>query len=221
VTQDYRGRWRAWAQLTIGGTDAQVDAATDAALSAVAEGKDAHGAAQAAFAAVGLSPPRGNRTLGGERAGATPRHETPLPQVRSVAAVLPPQIHGLGGRVTGMRQGFEPTGRGSEIVWNFRLERADVEGNALPPIPVVMRGRSIDGAINEGDWVEVDGNWQSGETLRIARAHNLTTGAAIRGKSGTNPIGNLLSFVFRLVVLVIFLAAVLMILNVLIQFPSF
>jgi hypothetical protein len=68
------------------------------------------------------------------------------------------------------------------IVWTFRLERYDEAGDRLQPVPVEMRGRSFEGAISEGDTVEVYGRWRDGTTLRADRARNRTTGAVVTAK---------------------------------------
>jgi hypothetical protein len=73
----------------------------------------------------------------------------------------------------------EGTSNPPRIVWTFRLERYDQAGNRLQPIPIEMRGRSFEGAISDGDTVEVRGRWRQGTTLRPQQAVNLTTGAVV------------------------------------------
>src|SRR5262245_37349608 len=45
------------------------------------------------------------------------------------------------------------------IVWTFRVERFDSDGNQLPPVPVEMRSKSFQGFINEGDRVGISARW--------------------------------------------------------------
>ena len=88
---------------------------------------------------------------------------------------------GIEGQVRGFRERSETDRNrfnGPTIVWTFHVERYDSSGR-LQPVPVQMRGRSFDGAINEGDRVLVSGEWRPGRTVNANRVHNLTTGALV------------------------------------------
>jgi hypothetical protein len=61
----------------------------------------------------------------------------------------------------------------------FRIDRYDVSGNRLPPVPVEMH-RYRGGLVTDGDEVEVVGRWSRG-TLRASRINNLTTSSEVRG----------------------------------------
>jgi PASTA domain len=61
----------------------------------------------------------------------------------------------------------------------FRIDRYDVGGNRLTPVPVEMR-RYRGGIVTDGDEVEVTGRWSRG-TLRATRIRNLTTSSEVRG----------------------------------------
>lgn len=52
-----RERWHAWAQGTLGGSPAQVDAATDAVMRAIKAGADQNTAIQQAYSAWGAAGP--------------------------------------------------------------------------------------------------------------------------------------------------------------------
>lgn len=117
------------------------------------------------------------------------------------------------GQVSGFQQRFEPTGRGTLSVWDFRLERVDDAGNPLPRIPVQMKGTSFDGAINNGDWIEVTGSWREGKTLPVRQLKNLDTGAVVRAKSRSTA-AKIFGVVLALLVLAAFAAVVLFILSV-------
>src|SRR6266568_9628089 len=87
------------------------------------------------------------------------------------------------GQVRGIQQRSESYGeQGSKVVWAFRIERYDRDGNRLPPIPVQMRGMAFEGSFGEGDEVRVTGVWKAG-TLHSERVENLTTGATVKPKS--------------------------------------
>ena len=60
------------------------------------------------------------------------------------------------------------------LVWTFRLDRYDQDGNQLPSIPVVMRGSSFEGFIHEGDTVVLYDPWHEGTTVEATRVFNLT-----------------------------------------------
>ncbi len=60
----------------------------------------------------------------------------------------------------------------------FRVDRYDVAGNRLTPVPVEMR-RYRGGLVTDGDEVEVVGRWSRG-TLRASRITNLTTDSEVR-----------------------------------------
>ena len=74
---------------------------------------------------------------------------------------------GIEGEVRGFRERSETDRnpfKGPTIVWTFHVERYDPSGR-LQPVPVQMRGRSFDGAINEGDKVQVSGKWRPGSRV--------------------------------------------------------
>jgi pSer/pThr/pTyr-binding forkhead associated (FHA) protein len=86
---------------------------------------------------------------------------------------------------TGSARGMQRRGGGNNNypILSFRVERYDSSGNRLPPVGVEFphyRG----GQINDGDEVAVAGRWSHG-TLRASRVTNLSTGAQIRGLSGS------------------------------------
>ena len=51
----------------------------------------------------------------------------------------------------------EQDGLGAASVLRFRVDRYDNDGNRKAPVAVELRGKSIRGSIQEGDWVEVQG----------------------------------------------------------------
>ena len=108
-------------------------------------------------------------------------------------------------------------------VLTFRVERFDRAGNRLPPVAVQMRGRTFEGAISEGDWVEVEVAVAGApsDTLHVDRVRNLTTTAVVRAKGEERS----LSFwvvvgVVVLIVVVIFVVAIMIITSIARGFPA-
>src|SRR4029450_1805533 len=67
------------------------------------------------------------------------------------------------------------TGR-NKIIWTFRIERFDAEGNRQPLVPVQMTARSFDGFVTNGDRVRVDvGSWKPGRILKPTSLYNEET----------------------------------------------
>lgn len=93
-------------------------------------------------------------------------------------------------------------------VWVFRLERDDDRGNRVPPVLVQMRGRSFDGAVHDGDLVQViEGEWR-GSGLLAKRLHNLETKTVVVTKGEqAQPLSKLAMWVIALV-LIVFMGSV-------------
>jgi hypothetical protein len=106
------------------------------------------------------------------------------------------------GIVSVLQQRTEIAQRVSYFVWDFRLERRDDKGEPLPRVAVQMRGRTLKGSIANGDHVEVSGRPTDG-VLVTNRVRNLTTNSIVVAQS----VGSgLLSKLFSILVVVIFLA---------------
>jgi hypothetical protein len=67
-------------------------------------------------------------------------------------------------------------------VWTFRLERFDDKGNRLSPVAVEMRGLDFEGFINEGDQIEVYGQWSEVGTVLSKEVRNLSTNSKVKAK---------------------------------------
>lgn len=103
----------------------------------------------------------------------------------------------------------------TRTVLTFRIHRHDAAGTWLQPVPVQLRGWRIDGALNEGDWVEATAVWQPGLTLELTGLRNLTNGGAVvcsRGHRTPTWLWLLLALL-GLIVLAIFVIAVVLIAN--------
>ncbi len=123
-------------------------------------------------------------------------------------AVIQPQPPGPGalrGEARGIQIRTEPDEQ--EIpkqIWTFRINRFDSAGNALPPIPVEMRAQHFDGAISEGDWVEVSGRWEPGQLLIVSEILNLTTNSRVGARKESHLIGFIvLGVVITIMVLIV------------------
>ena len=195
ASEEVRQKWRAWAQATIGGTPADVERAVDAAVVALESGRGTDAAVAAARAAVPrpaptTAAPSWDRAPGGA-GGSVPRATASVPRGVDV------------GRVTGFRPSFEQSRYGSLTVWNFRIERTGDDGVALPAIPIQMRARSFDGAINDGDIVMVPRGARPGSTYHAASIRDITTGTEVHGR-GVGRVASVFSFVIMIAILAFF-----------------
>lgn len=139
-----------------------------------------------------VTGPRGTGWTGGtsdqptkDASEAASPDSIPSSHVRDVA---------LPKRVVGEVVGFEQRTEGMEIqtiIWEFRVIRYDDEGNRLPvlPIPVEMRGYSIEGDVNDGDRVEAFGKWGGGRIFQATRVNNISTGSLVRVKVQSSIVG--------------------------------
>jgi hypothetical protein len=93
------------------------------------------------------------------------------------------------------------------IIWSFRVDSFDTQGNLLNRVPIEMRGRSFLGAINEGDMVEVSQVWLQAAMIQPPNVRNLTTGVVVRAK-GT-PIGEMVFFTMLIIVAFVMIVSVL------------
>jgi hypothetical protein len=190
-----RERWRSYFERTLLGPDNELEAATEAAMRAVARGEG-----QQAIIAAGLAAACAQRNGGGPSLRQPPR------QTRTAApppAAPPPAAPPPGGAQQGAPQHAARPKRiwppGSAVVgsiekrtesmdgqffqtWSFRLFRLeDGHRPVEPPIPVEMRGRSIVGQLAKGDVVVIPSG-QHGRTRIVKSLHNLTTETTVEAK---------------------------------------
>jgi hypothetical protein len=199
-----RQKWRKYFEQTITGPDGEVEAATDAAVEAIARRAD-----QAGVIAAGRAAAAEYRANGGRRKPAPPPPPPPpaaartapygyaQPQPTAAAAAGQAMGDSRSGVVSGLQQRSEMVGRTYFQVWNFRLERRDARGAALPPVPVEMRARSIRGQIANGDLVEIP------SSARPMRLKNVTTGATIKAHGKPHPFWRGVGLILFMILFVI------------------
>jgi hypothetical protein len=196
-----RERWMSWVQGALGGTRAQIDAATEAVMDAIRAGAtqgQAEARARAAWIAaqgVAVAPlPTGGPA-------APPAAQPSAPPAAGAPGAM------LTGRVAGFQQRNEQVGQRYVAVWNFR-----VEGDGGPAVAVEMRGYSFEGSIGEGDEVRIDAHARGGDVVHVGRLENLTSNSIVRITSRPHPVvrgfGLATRFVLRLVFLLIVLAVI-------------
>jgi hypothetical protein len=163
--------WSAWAQQSYAGDPRRIQAATEAALSAIARGANTDQASAAARAAADAAAPAPaaaglpGRAAGG---GRPPR-------------AMSPSMPYSGGWIRGCVTGYQQRYEGQVGVWNFQLERRRSDGRpAGETLAIEMRGFGFRGAIKEGDEVEVFAdNVQPGKVNRVRRVRNLTSNSMV------------------------------------------
>ena len=176
-----RQKWRTYFEQIIVGTDAEIEAATDGAMQAIRQRAD-----QAGVVAAGRTAAAEFRANGQRRQPAPPPLSpsqasfsyAPQPSAPQPAARVTAPGSGV---VSGLQQRQEMVGRSYFQVWNFRLERRDASGSTLPPVPVEVRARSIQGQITNGDLLEIP------SSSRPMRLKNLTTGATVKAHGKPHP----------------------------------
>jgi hypothetical protein len=147
--------WRQWAANEIGGSQTRIDAATDAAMNTLAKG----GSAEQAVAAARASVPTDATVQPAPTVSMSPTTSEPPGTIRGV--------------VLSIQQRFESAG---EIVWDLRVAQHDDAGNTIATVPVEIRGRTLDGSINIGDVLEIEGKWQPGQVLHPTQILDVTSG---------------------------------------------
>lgn len=120
-----------------------------------------------------------------------------------------PEFSAKGNQIIGEVRDFherrETEANNTWIIWTFRIARYDRSGNQLQPIPVEMKGMKFEGAISEGDWVEVPGIWKTGTIVNPRWLTNLTTGSRV---SGIIPFGTKIGIACGWIMFVVFIIAV-------------
>jgi hypothetical protein len=90
-------------------------------------------------------------------------------------------VHGrFVGQVAGLAHRVEWFWLLQRQVWDFRLLLEDGSGSIGRAIPVQIVGMTLEGAIRDGDRVDVPGRLREGKTLRPRWVYNLTTQSLVR-----------------------------------------
>lgn len=133
----------------------------------------------------------------------------PEQQGGAISETQAPKFSARGNRVIGevrdFRERRETEGQYTWTIWNFRVERYDDSGNQMQPVPVEIKGMKFEGAVSEGDWVELPGDWKPGEVASPKKFTNLTTGAEI---TGSVPVGTKIGMTCGWIIFIVFIAVV-------------
>lgn len=191
VRGDVSQRWFQWAEARYSPNHTAIRVGYESALSALKRGATTEEVVIAADQAVNKLRP------------STSDAQNPS----DISASIDGKTHR--GRVSGFQSRFESArvGRGSVLVWNFRLERNDAAGVSLNPIAIEMRGTEFNGAVANGDIVEVRGTYKKGKTLRIESLDNLTSQVTVRVRRGgkfSQVVSTLISIVVLIFIIAIF-----------------
>lgn len=203
-----RARWRSYWEQSLTGPDSEIEAATEASMSAVArgEGRDAIMAAGKAAAKkermarqpakARPRPPRQAHTDAPPKPWpprqAPPQQRTapsagtgkaaPEPPPPPAAAGQPPRIWPPNSAVIQTLEKRTESNDGQFFqVWSCRLFELKDGKPVPPPIAVEMRGRSIIGQLAKGDVVQIPPG-QKGQTRIVKTLTNLTTEAEVVAK---------------------------------------
>lgn len=190
VAAEKYARWRGFFEQRLHGSDAEVDAAMEAAMGALERGADVN-----TIVAAGDAGARAFRSDGRLLRGPSLERSQHLD--RSVTPAAPTVVGSpTSGVVTAMQQRQEMYNRKSFIVWNFRLQRTNASGESLVPIPVEMRGRRFIGAISNGDLVDVGKVSKPGKIVQVRRVRNETVGADVIAVGKRHPVAQTFGILF-------------------------
>jgi hypothetical protein len=165
ATAESRHAWQAWAAQAYAGDPGRIQAAAEAALSALALGATSDQAVAAARAAA--------------ESEAAPVSHPAEPASHARASASPGQRDGrLRGRVSGFQQRYETSGRRQVYVWDFQLELPGSSGGEH--VAIEMRGFGFKGAVQDGDEVEIAGRGRPGRVNRVRRLTNLTSDSRVK-----------------------------------------
>ena len=111
-----------------------------------------------------------------EQGGGLPPASVPTAGVTPRPPRDPKNPSSLVGVVSDLLRGFAPGGSGPAMrtVWTFRLQTYDDEGKPGETFGVEIRGHAINGALKNGDWVEIDDRPPPGEGCRPKHLRNLS-----------------------------------------------
>ena len=158
-------QWRGWIERNIGGSEARVESAT-----------------QAAIVAIGQRKSRDEIVAAVHQAAAYWRES----DQRSAVAGTDTRPGIVRGRVAALQQRQEMAtmaGTPATLVWNFRVQREGSDGTQLPTVTVQMRGVSFEGSIINGDEVEIKARgFKPGDVIKAREIRNLTSNSRVRAR---------------------------------------
>jgi hypothetical protein len=194
-----RSRWHGYFEQILFGPDSEVEAATDAAMRAIASGAGrdaiiAAGKAAAKAERARREQPYSNLPPGLQQQPVPPRRrqsnsagemtsQSRSSSEQSAGDARPSRIWPANSAVVHLLEKRSESLDGQFFqVWSMRLFRLEDGWRPVPPpIPVEMRGRSIIGQLNKGDVVEIPYG-RSGHTRMVKTLRNLSTECEIEAK---------------------------------------
>jgi hypothetical protein len=164
-----RAEWSQWVRHYVSGSETQIAAAIEAAISGAVRGLTPEQIVAAARrAAIQVNAPAETVVRTETSAGAT-----------------------ITGRVTSLQRSRtqKAVRRGTIIreVVTFQLVDYRPKGQPLPAIEVELVGTGFKGEITEGDLIRINAKdvprgWRTGRVLRVASVHNLRTASELKAR---------------------------------------
>jgi tetratricopeptide (TPR) repeat protein len=116
---------------------------------------------------------------------------------------------GIAGPVSAVQQRFEQdSSRRPVLVLSFRVRARESGPSTAAPLSVEMRGRSLHGSIQNGDWIELPTDWRPGQALTDVL--NLTTGEDVKVKDDS-AASKLIGTTVRGVILIAFIVVMIIV----------
>ena len=167
---DKKARWNAYFRKRLGDNPSRLQAAVDAALLAASQGASSQEAA-----AVGIAA---SRLDGASRSS----HEQHGPGVEELAGSDIPGV--IVGRARKVQRHSQIASGGSIVTLEFRLELPDSTA-----VQVQMQGVLLDGAVKDGDVVEVRRSDTRGGRIVTDHVYNRSSNSEVRMRRGLSAVG--------------------------------
>jgi hypothetical protein len=151
ITSETVAKWRAWAQKRYGSDSELVEAASGAAIAALQQGYSPEEAAKAG------------------RAAAARINRTDSPEPRNVAGAVGKLGPAPPGKIVGVARQVKPM---TQLMSGFQILDFELERPDGPPVRVQVRGKMINGRIDNGDEIVVDKPADDSRFIQTDRVFN-------------------------------------------------